>query len=167
MTREERLKVVSLAYDAAIRRLDDSPELPTFRYDCMCAIIGAAALLGRDPVALARLLADGRLAEYIDAAEGTIPLPLDDPISVDLRMDDVLGEAAEWAERERDRLSRTLGGVLRTLSETAADLRFQARQGGWCETWRNTRSLYRLGEDWRQRRGLSDAVLRTPASGDK
>ena len=166
MTREERLRAVSLAYDAAIRRLDDSPELPMVRYHCMCAIFGAAALLGRDPVALARLLADGRLAEYIEAAEGTIPLPLDDPTSVDLRMEEVLGEAAEWAERERDRLERSLGGVLRTIRETAADLRYQARQGGWRDTWSSARSVYLLGEDWRQRRGLSDVAPRTPAAGD-
>lgn len=159
MTREERLQAVRYAYDAAIRRLDGKPELPCFRYDCMCAIIGAAALLDRDPVALARLLADGRLAEYIDAAEGTIPLPLDDPLSVDVRMEDVLREAADWADREHDALERTLRDVLKILRKTAADLRFEARQGGWRDTWCNTRAIFRLGEDWRRRRGLSSACL--------
>ncbi|MDQ3525309.1 MAG: hypothetical protein M3451_09675 [Chloroflexota bacterium] len=153
----KRLQAVSYAYDAAIRQLDGEPELPHFRYNCMCAIIGAASLLDRDPVALARLLADGRLAEYIDAAEGTIPLPLDDPTSVATRMEDVLREAADWMDREHDALERKLRNVLKDLRRTAADLRLEARQGGWRDTRRNARATLQLAEDWRRRRGLSEA----------
>ena len=151
MTRDERLRAVSLAYDGAMLRLTDGPELPHFRHDCMRAIIGAAALLDRDPVALARLLADGRLAEYITAGEGTIPLPLDDPGSVDTRMEDLLGEAADYVDRERDKLEKKLHRILAALRQASSDLRDQARQGGWRDTWRNARSTFLLDQQWRRR----------------
>ena len=157
MTRVERLQAVSYAYDAAMRRLDDEPELPHFRYDCMRAIIGAAALLDRDPVALARLLADGRLADYIIAGEGTIPLPLDETGSVDICMERLLGEAADSVERERDKLEQKIRRVLDAFREASTDLRYRARQGGWRDTWRNTRSTFRLTEQWRRMAVPSDA----------
>lgn len=156
MTREERLYAVKRAFTTAMRQLDGDSRFPAFRDQCMRAVIGAAALLDRDPVTLADQLADGRLAEYITAAEGTIPLPLDDPDTVQVPMRELLEEAALWAESERDRLEGRMQRVLRRFDRTATYLRRQAGEAeGWRRSWRNTRSSFWLEDDWRRRRGLS------------
>jgi hypothetical protein len=158
VTREERLHAVKHAFDAAMRRLSDRPaaEHDQFQHDCMKAIVGAAALLDRDPVALAADLADGRLAEYLTAAEGTIPLPLDDPATVRVPVQELLEEAIQRAESEREQLERRLQRILRLFDRATDDLRRRARQAeGWRREWVNTRSIHWLDEDWRRVRGLS------------
>lgn len=165
MTREERLHAVKRAFDAAMRRLGDRPaaEYDRFQHDCMAAIIGAAALLDRDPVALAADLADGRLAEYLTAAEGTIPLPLDDPATVRAPVQELLEEAVQRAESEREQLEKRLQRVLRLFDRATDDLRRRAREAeGWRRQWFNTRSVHWLDEDWRRMRGLSREVQRDP-----
>ena len=167
MTREERLRAVQLSMDTAMRRLDGTPQFTTLQHRCVEAIVGAAALLDRDPVALAELLADGRLAEYIEAAEGAIPLPLDDPTPARVPVEDLLREAAEWAESERARFETGMRRILTRYDRTAAALRSRALQARrWQCDWRNTRSIHGLGEDWRRRRGLSDGTPE-PATPDE
>lgn len=151
MMREERRRLVEDARDAVIRKLDGTQDLERLYHGAMDAIVGAAALLNRDPVALADLLADGRLAEYIEAAEGTIPLSLDDPAPVHEPMEKTLQEAAEWMERERDVLERKLSRVLKDYDRTAKELRKRAHEiGCWKNTWTKVRSWV----EWRSSRGL-------------
>lgn len=153
------------AFDAAMGRLGDRPaaEYDQFQRDCMKAIIGAAALLDRDPVALAADLADGRLAEYLTAAEGTIPLPLDDPLTVRAPVQELLEEAIQRAESEREQLEKRLQRILRLFDRATDELRRRAREAeGWRRQWFNTRSVHWLDEDWRRMRGLSREAPRDP-----
>jgi hypothetical protein len=159
MTREERLQIVSRAFDKVMWEIDGKKEFPKFSNDSMNAIVGASILLDRDPLALATLLSDGRLAEYIQAAEGTLPLSLDDPAPVRASMEDLLREAAEWVEKEREQLERRSARMLKRLDGDAEDYRSRARKlRGWQAAWDDTRHrwlLYR--EDWLRKRGLSGA----------
>lgn len=150
MTSEERRILTGLAFDVVMRRIQDSPRFLAYKDNCMRAIAGAAVLLERDPEELARQMSDGRLGEYIKAAETTIPLPLDDPQPIRDSMEEVLRKAADDLDRERERLERKLGRLSETLAAAAEDLRVRAQRAEHMRyQWRSLKEDEARQRAWR------------------
>lgn len=138
MTREERLRIVRGAHEIVLQRIDGTQDFYPYRDACMKAVSGAARLLGRNPLDLAELLADGRLALYIRAGEETIPLPLDDPAPAAAPIEEFCLAAAEWADQERARLESRFQRLASELEELAAEFRNRELWiGVWQRAWEN------------------------------
>jgi hypothetical protein len=144
VTRAERLAKVDAAYDDALRKMGDDRAL-RFSCDCMKAIAGVAVLLDRDPEALAELLSDGRLAEYLYAGDSTLPLSLEEPSSVLEPIDDLMRNTAEWLESEKHRLDKQFASVKRRFDRAAEDLtKRRTRLAQWRSIWFNSRPWAQL-----------------------
>jgi hypothetical protein len=151
VTRLERLSAIDAAVDDAMRHMSED-RCVSFSDACRKAVIGAAFLLNRDPEALAELLIDGRMAEYIEAAGTTLPLSLDEPSTELEPVDELIASTVVWLEAEKERLDRQIHKIRRRFDRTAADLRQRSlRSRRWRDTWLQNRP-YPLS--WRQQRGI-------------
>lgn len=151
MTRLERLSAIDAAVDDAMRHMGED-RCARFSDACRKAVIGAAFLLNRDPEALAELLIDGRLAEYIQGAETTLALSLDEPSTELEPVEELIASTVMWLEAEKERLDRQIQKIRRRFDRTGADLRQRSRRiHRWREIWLQNRP-YPLS--WRQQQGI-------------
>ena len=111
MNSKERERHIKNLYFDYQMRLDRSGEWMRYMETCARAVIGAADILGRDPLELAREMSDGRLGHLI--RDGAIGLPLEfaTPNSR-YSPSESLRKAAGILAQERERLERRSREIL-------------------------------------------------------
>jgi hypothetical protein len=125
MTRSERLSLVHHAWEAFVPQRGENKkgerELAQFHENCLKTVLGAAVILQRDPLELARQLADGRLGEYLPQVEGTLPLPFEPPPPV-ASVEELIADALAWSVSERVRMEKQTRNLVRRFRRLEADL---------------------------------------------
>jgi hypothetical protein len=135
-TGKERRRLISNVETEIFLQLERENRIALFSGLCRKAVVGAAMLLGRDPVALAEELSDGRLAWYIKEGEGPIRLELDPPNPCE-PAELALAAASRWVRAEAERVEAQLKRVHSDLEELASDLERRTRHARrWPYDWR-------------------------------